>query len=64
MNSSHWADSVPSKSKRPPSKNPNAKREKPSFELLARDIQKIPKIFSLLLFTLAAPQRWKVSPYC
>lgn len=38
-------------------KNPNTRQEKPSFELLARAIQKTPKTYSLLLLPLVISQR-------
>lgn len=56
-----WADSAPSKGQRPRNKNSNTRYEKPSFELLARVVQKTLNIHSLLSLALAATQK---SPYC
>lgn len=44
--------------------NPNARHEKPSFELLAKSVQESPKTCSFLLFNFVTPRKWKVNPHC
>lgn len=59
-----WVDNGSSKSQSLPNRNINNRNEKPSFELLDKNIQETPKPYNLLLLPFIASQRWKDSNCC
>lgn len=59
-----WTDNASSLKQRISSKIPNTKHEKPSFELLVRVVQGLPKQYKLFLLCLLTPRSGIVSLYC